>query len=391
MSFQSYLEVHLSALRHNVRVLKNIAGSGNCIYPVVKSNAYGLGSAAVMRSLLKEGLQTAAVNNVTEAYKLKELDSQGLKCLLLWPFSQEEASVIVENSHWKPVIGSFEHLERLRKAHSKMKNRSLSKKPHCIHLKIDIGMSRFGFCEKDVSQLISILKEQNDLHLEGVCAHLPGGRDIGCPEGESQKQMMKFKKITELFLSAFPKTAFHFLNSIGVVGCHVYDIPIKYGCRIGGGLYGIKHAVDIKTSSAHKKWLELNLQPVSSFKSRIDSLKQIDSGQKVSYGGEWKASRPSKIAVVPVGYADGLLKSGKEDFVLCRGKKTPIVGRIFMNGFMIDVTEIDHPKAGEEVVIYGEQNGSVKKIEDWMFEGGSAYELMSRIHLQIPRIYKGET
>ena len=380
MPFSNQLEVNLSALKHNARLLKKIIGPELSFYPVVKSNAYGLGVSAIVTALLEEGLYELAVLNTKEA---QNISSKNVKLLLMEPFIEEDIQLILENPHWQIVVSSFENLQMLSSKHiSKyQKKNSLS-----IHIKIDMGLSRFGFYPQDIPKVLDFLQEQKHLQLEGVCGHLPDGQNIQ----DTQKQIIQFTKVKEIFQKIFPYLKFHLFNSINLMSCYSHKIPLSFGVRVGGCLYGIKHPIHFHNETARKRWLELDLKPVSTLKSCIASLKKINKGQKVSYQGEWEAGRSSVIAVVPMGYADGFLKnSSKPTYVLLRGQKAPVVGQVCMNCFMIDATEIENPQVGEEIVIYGKQNENQIDIKDFLlYETGTPYEVMTRLHNQIQRVYK---
>ena len=380
MPLPNQLEVNLPALKHNTRLLKKIVGPELSFYPVVKSNAYGLGVSAVTKALVEEGLCELAVLNTKEA---QSIPSKNVKLLLMEPFTEEDLPLILENPHWQTVIGSFENLKQLS-----LNNISKYKKknPLSIHIKIEMGLSRFGFHPQDIPKVLTLLQEQKHLKLEGVYGHLPGGSRIQ----DTQKQIIQFENIQKNFQENFSNLKFHLFNSINFIGCYAHNIPLPFGVRIGGCLYGIKHPVHFQDENSQKTWQELDLKPVSTLKSRIASLKKINKGQRVSYEGQWTALRPSVIAVVPMGYADGFLKNpSKSAYVLLRSQKAPIVGQVCMNCFMIDITEIENPQVGEEIVIYGKQNGNQIDIKDFMlYETGTPYEVMTRLHNQVQRVYK---
>ena len=380
MPFPNQLEVNLPALKHNVRLLKKIVGPKLSFYPVVKSNAYGLGVSAVTTALLEEGLRELAVLNTKEA---QSITSKNVKLLLMEPFTEEDLPLILENPHWQMVIGSFENLIRLSFNNIR---KYIKKKTLSIHIKIEMGLSRFGFHPSDIPKILTLLQEQKHLKLEGVCGHLPGGHSIQ----ETKKQIIQFENIKKTFQENFSNLKFHLFNSINFIACYTHNIPLPFGVRIGGCLYGIKHPVHFQDKISPKKWQELDLKPVSTLKSRIVSLKKINKRQRVSYEGQWTAPRSSVIAVVPMGYADGFLKNpSKPAYVLLRGQKAPIVGQVCMNCFMIDITEIESPQVGEEIVIYGKQKGNQIDIKDFLlYETGTPYEVMTRLHNQVQRVYK---
>ena len=172
------LEVNLSALRANVKTALKIIGKNNFFYPFVKSNAYGLGIKKVTQILIEEGLHGIGLLTTQEAQSLPS----NIKTILI--FSPiEKAEEFLENPHWIPVISSFDDLNIF--SQTILKHGST----HCIHIKFDVGMSRLGFEEEDLDEIISFLNHNKHLKLEGVCAHLSRGEDIGVLNSETAKQV----------------------------------------------------------------------------------------------------------------------------------------------------------------------------------------------------------
>ncbi len=377
----SELVVSLEALRKNIRTVKNLLDTNNFFYPFIKSDAYGLGVNHILPIFLQEGFSEFGVLNIKEAQNISHSEVR----LLLFG-AMNDVNSIVQNSNWIPVIHSWEDLKLF--SQSVLKNKT----QHHIHIKINVGMARLGFEVSDVEPLVSYLKEQPHLKLEGVCGHLACGEDIGIDQGESQKQTEVFKKQVEKFQKSFSNIKAHLYNSYSLVGAFVHDIPLNFGCRVGGCLYGAKPLVYFANSKAKDKWEQLEFQPVSTLKSYIISSRIVPKNQGVSYGWNWKSSRDSNIAVVSMGYADGMWKSLRNGFVLFRGKRVPIVGDICMNFFMIDLTEVlglNSPKAGEEIVIYGKQGEENLSWNEWAQHTGSIpYEIMTNIGFSVSRVYQ---
>ena len=378
--YANQIIVSLEALRKNIRIIQDLIDPNNFFYPFIKSNAYGLGVNPVLSILHAEGFSEFGILNVQEAQAISNSD---VKLLLFGPM--DDVSSIVQNSNWIPVIHSWEDLKLFSQVVLK------NKKKHHIHIKINIGMARLGFEISDVESLISYLKQRPYLKLEGICGHLPCGEDIGIAQGESQKQIDSFRQQVKKFKKYFSDIKPHLYNSYSLVGAFTHDIHLPFGCRIGGCIYGVKPLVHFATLESQSKWKQLELSPVSTLKSQIVSARIVPKNQGVSYSWNWKASKDSNIAVVGIGYADGVWKSLKNGYVLFREKKAPIVGEICMNFFMIDLTQIlgsTLPQAGEEVVIYGIQGAQSISLNEWAKHTHSTpYELMTNIGFSVNRVY----
>ena len=378
---RSVLEVHLLSFRKNVRLIKKIVGEKNFFCPLIKSQAYGLGFDQVAQSLLDERCTSVGVLNYEEALSLAELP---FKEILLFDSINtfELAQKMVLSEKMIPVISSMEDLECYLSAVLKNK---ISKKG--IHIKFDVGMSRLGFDLKDCDRLILFLKKHPKLCLEFISAHLPCGGQMD----KTKKSIESFRSIYVQMQKGFPKLKTHLLSSASLLNFFVHNQAVEWGARVGLLLFGVKSAVDFLSDEAQKKWRELNVLPISSLKSFISGSRVVPSGQGVSYNWNWKAPVKSNIAVVSMGYAEGLPRSLKQGEVLFRGRRVKIVGDICMNFFMIDLTPVlgfSPPKRGEEVVIYGKQGEEFISIEEHgAFSGAIPYEVMVRISSSVPRIY----
>ena len=373
---RSKLVINLESLRKNIQTVKNLITKDNFFYPFIKSDAYGLGVKHILPVFLKEGISEFGILNVKEA---KNISNPKVKLLLFGPM--EDISSIVENKNWIPVIHQMEDLKKFSDAVSKNKTK------HSIHIKINIGMARLGFDVSDIESVISYLKEQTHLQVEGVCGHLPCGEDL---TGISQEQIKTFKEQVQKFKNTFPNIKPHLYNSYSLTSMFINNQALDFGCRIGGLFYGAKPLVHFENEQAKDRWNKINLKPVATLKSFIVSSRKIPKDEGVSYGWNWIAKKDSSIAVVGMGYADGMWKNLQGAQVLFRGKKVPIVGDICMNFFMIDLTEVlgsSLPKAKEEVVIYGRQKDNEITISDLAKHTGSIpYEIMTNIGFSLDKV-----
>ena len=259
-------------------------------------------------------------------------------------------------------------------------------------------MNRIGFPPSDKTQLMEYIHKNPFLNLQGLASHLSEGETAGrLTNTGTRQQIHLFQKICHDFLSFFPSLKpqhCHLLSSTGWWALWSHSQwKNDLGFRPGLCLYGLKPPIDFQSPSAEKKYQSITLKPVLCLKAHVVQSHQLQTGQTVSYGNTWKTDKPSVVAVVSMGYADGLPHSlSNKGFVLFRGKRSPIVGRVCMDFFMTDVTEAVKEKSvqpGEEVVIFGSQQSHFLSIQEQAEQAGSIpYELLARLGKRVTRVYK---
>ena len=375
--------------------------------PMLKANGYGHGAVPLAKALMEEGVCHLGLLNIEEALPIVAQQQHISKTSRI----ATEALPIVSKQKTRPDIlifgvrhsseellwGVRNHLVFVCSNTHDLQRLAGLKRRVRIHLKFDTGFSRLGFSLSQGPKLKAFLKDHSQIQLEGLATHLIAGEEIGDLNSPSAKQLKDFLQLKKLF----PGVLLHALNSAGLIArfVHRQNRWLGLGARPGISLYGEKpHIVfnetEENTLQAKKTWANLGLFPVSCLKSHIVEIREVPKGKLVSYGGEWKAKRKSKIAVVPLGYGDGFLKSpGSQREVLFRGQRSVIAGAICMDFFMLDIT--DALKEGsaparpdEEVVIFGKQKSAFLSPQDQArLANSSVYELFCRISPRIPRIY----
>lgn len=379
MENRAVLEINLNLLKHNCSVLKNLAGD-SFFCPMIKADAYGHGAVPVTKTLLEAGVGQVGVISASEAWPIREL-VEDMDILVFGPvLNKEDLSWIVEEK-LVLVCSNWQDLKSLAQF----------EKPSRIHLKFDTGFSRLGFYLSSAEKLYNFLKDNPKIQLEGLATQLVSGEELGDKKSFSFYQIKQFATLKQIF----PYQKFHVLNTAALMASFVHGDKIVFGARPGIGLYGVKPEIVFKDSEAKKKWKNLSFFPVSSLKSYVVAAHHLKKGDSVSYGGTWKASRPSQIAAVSLGYGDGLLRSfGSSGKVLLRGKERSVVGAVCMDFFMIDVTDLDREgeipvQIGEEVVVFGRQGKTFLSPQAQAECAGTiSYELFSRLGSRIDRVYK---
>ena len=419
------LTVDLKALKHNVKILSKKNQTG-FFCPIVKANAYGHGALQITKALCQAGVKQVGVVSIEEALELNQTarkpvsfekgatweafsscpknSNRGfsnkisvtplMDIYILGPFYKDQIPWLSLYG-FIPIVGGWNNLKAL--AHFA----KTAKKPISFHLKFNTGMNRFGFLPSEKEQVLRYIQKHPALKLKGLASHLSQGEGAGSQtKGSAVKQIHSFKKVCGFFKTSLPKTNIdtHLLNSEGwfALWCHGLNHSNKdcdLGFRPGIALYGVKPPVDFLSHKAKKKYHSLDLRPIACLKAFVVHSYTVSRKQKVSYGGEWQAKQKSTLAVVSMGYADGLpYRLYKEGEVLFRGKKAPIAGRICMDFFMIDVSHQAREgeiKKGEEVVIFGSQKKNFISVKDQAKKAGSIpEEFLTRLGPRVVKIYK---
>ena len=382
------LEVNLQYLADNIKILHSLSeititqpskeSLKNFFCPMVKANSYGHGVIEIVKMLKKSGVTKVGVISFEEAMEIKDM---GLTVYVFGPY--ESADIELMNRYsFIPVVGQWQDLKILLCSQKKQK----------FHIEFNMDMNRTGFELSEAEVLINYIKKNPILQLEGVASHLSTGEELGSDFYISEK----FKNLLKMFKNAFPKQNLnvHLFNSSGFFSIWSHSLTgLDWGFRPGISLYGIKPKIQFSSSVAKKKYQSLNLKPVSCLKSFVVQTRSLSQGEGVSYCKTWKASKQSTIAVVSMGYADGLPFQGSNKMkVLLRGKRVPVIGRVCMDFFMLDATTVAKKgelKRGEEVVIFGsQQEASISPTEQADVLQTIPYQLMTGLGKRVIRIYK---
>ncbi|MBO7394122.1 MAG: alanine racemase [Abditibacteriota bacterium] len=359
--------VDLSAVKSNIEAIKKLVG-GRAVMPAVKANGYGHGSVEVAASCIAGGADALCVSCVNEGIELRNAGIT--KDIIILGSMPSEVCEEIAAYNLTPAVCSLEFAEALSKAAAKVKEGEKQK----IHLKLDTGMGRIGVRSEDAPDFAEKLRAFGNLDLEGMFTHFP------CSDENDRsftlEQIEKFAKVQSVLKVRLP----HAANSGAVLG---YPEAYFAGVRPGIIVYGYYPSDECPRTIDLKRALTL--------KTEIAFLKTVPAGTSVSYGRTYKTNRPSKIATLPIGYADGYPRvlSGRGEAAV-RGVRVPIVGRICMDMCMADVTDVPGVSVGDEVTLYGGGYDylSVDKIAEKA--GTISYELLCAIGNRVPRIYINE-
>jgi alanine racemase len=368
-SNDSVLEINLQNLVENISVYRSMLRPTTKLMCMVKANSYGTGSFEVAKTLQNNGVDFLGVAIADEG---KELREAGITIPVIIMNPEQSSYSTVIDYQLEPEIYS---LRVLKLFIQKLQEKQISS-AYPIHLKLETGMNRLGFHEDDFDELVTILKNNSQVYVRSIFTHLATA-DMPEEEAYAKYQLNRFDKSYESITKALDITPIkHALNSPGIVAYkeHQYDMV-----RLGIGMYGYSEYTD---------FMEKYLKPVVRFKTVISQISELEAGETVSYGRRFTAERKTRIATLPVGYADGIRRSlgnGKAS-VGINGKLAKIVGSICMDMMMVDVTDINC-KEGDEVTIFG-NSPSIADVARWLET--IPYEVLTSVSQRIKRVYYKE-
>lgn len=375
-------EIHLAAIAHNVRELRRITSPSARFMAVVKANAYGHGAVPVAINALQNGADALGVARIEEGARLREA---GIKApVLIFGYTDPDAARMLIEYDLTPTVFSVE-------AAALLSSRTIALgKPIRAHIKVDTGMGRIGLLpdslrapdllesSKTLTMEISRITRLPGLEIEGIYTH------FACADTADSSytncQLKLFLEIIEnLNRNGIRIPIRHAANSGALIGYPETHLDMV---RPGISLYGLYPSADV---DKHR----VSLQPAMHFKTKIIQLKDVPAGFKISYGATYQTGKPTRIATVSAGYADGLnrLLSSRGQ-MLVRGEKAPVVGRVCMDLTLIDVGHIPDVRIGDEAVIFGEQKGATLHVDDIAASCGTInYEVVTGITERVPRVY----
>jgi alanine racemase len=367
----TWAEISLPNLIHNYRTVKKYLRDQAQLMAVVKANAYGHGAVECAHVLEAEA-DWFGVALIEEGIELRQAGiAKPIMCLGGFWQGQAE-SVITHNL--TTVIHRLDQAEELN-ARAKSANQTIN-----CHVKVDTGLGRLGIPFSEFSEFLLALKKFTNLNIDGLLTHFAEADEVDSTFTNSQIQAYEaaLKMMRE---NGFNPTYHHLSNSAGI-----HSHPNAWGnlARAGATLYGFTRDV----IASHPEPFEV--QSVLSLHSKIVHLKTVSAGTALGYGRTFVTNRESRIATLPIGYADGLRRAhSNQGRVILHEKFAPIVGRISMDLTIVDVTEIPDVVLGDEVILLGEQNGLRISAEDLAEEIGTiSYEIACGISNRIPRNYQ---
>lgn len=370
----TWAEINLSALRHNFRTVKDLVGDQTTVCAVIKADAYGHGIEPVALALQREGAEWLGVTSTDEGVQIRDTGVDTRVLLMTGFWHGEEDEVVARNltsAVWDPW-----QVDALQQAASRRDARAR------IHLKVDTGMTRFGIGLTDLPRVLEQIRGSANLELEGVFTHLASAEVVDAPDVEAQRE--KFAQVQRIVCEAgmMPRY-FHMANTSASV-CHP---ETRYQMvRPGLAMYGYIQRF-AWSSGGRGPGFPIDLKHVLSWKTNVISIRDVPAGRFVGYNGTFITTRRTRIAGLPIGYADGLSRrmSNRGRFIV-RDHYAPIIGRISMDITLLDVTDIPHAGIGDEVLVIGEsEHCQVNAWHHAHFADTIAYEILCGISERVPR------
>lgn len=362
-------EISLDAIAHNFREIRRLVGPDVKICPAVKADAYGHGAIPISRTVLAEGADMLGVATVEEAIELREAGIQASILIFGVLFDEQVPDVL----RWgiTPMVCTRSFAEEL--------SRQSSDKPVRVHVKVDTGMGRVGVQAYEAVNFVLGISRLPGLEIEGIFTHFPSADEDDL--SFTHRQVADFKEIIRDIESAgIPIPIRHAANSAAILG-----IPDAYFNMVRPGimLYGLYDS-DVPAG--------VELRQAMTLRTRIAYLKELPPGRTVSYGRTFTAERPTLVATLPIGYADGYnrLLSNKGP-ALVRGRRVQVIGRVCMDQTMLDVTDVPGVSVGDEVVLYGSQGSetiSIREIARLL--DTITYEVTCSVSKRVPRVMSNE-
>ena len=361
-------EIDLTAITDNLARLRQTVGDEVAIWGVVKADAYGHGAVAVACAL-EPSSNALAVSLVEEGLELRAAGIRSPIIVLGAFYNQHQDDVLHEGL--TPVIYETGDLDRFATSAARLGRRV------AVHLKVDTGMSRLGFSVGELASAIDHARTLPSIEIAGLATHFASadgsdpqvtteslGRFLACVD------LARGRGLAELML--------HAANSAAAVRFPQARLD---AVRPGLALYGALPSADVALPG---------IRPALSLGTRIMALHEITPSTPVSYGGLWRASRPSRIATLPIGYADGYPRHVQGAVTLIRGRRAPVVGAVCMDMLMVDVTDIPNVGLGDRVTLIGRDGAEQITVDDVAAWAGTiSYEILCGISKRVPRIYTG--
>lgn len=369
--YRTKAEIHLEHLRFNIQSMKKRLGDNTPVMAVIKADAYGHGAVPLARVLMEEGVAAFGVATVEEGMELRQAGYTLPILMLGYTHPSEDRELLEYNI--MPAVFQYDRAVQLSEYACKRGKKAV------IHIKLDTSMNRIGM--RAVPESIETVKKIAALpgiEIQGLFSHL-----AKADEAEKEPSIAAMEQF-RWFVAALEQEGIHIpvkhiANSAACMdleGAH-YDMV-----RMGIVLYGLYPSQEVQKE-------KLPLKPVLEWKSHVVYIKEVPPGEGVGYGGTFVTERPTKIGTIPVGYADGYARQlSNKGRVLIKGQSAPIIGRICMDQFMVDVTDLHGVEEGDEATLIGydgDEHISVEELSE--LSGRFNYEFVCEISKRVPRVY----
>ena len=376
-----YAKIDLDAIRYNLESMRKNIPDGTKIMAVIKTDAYGHGAVPIAQMLEDvDYIWGYATATAEEAFELRDNGVKKPILILGYTFPYAYERILSENI--RPTVFRLDMAKELSDCGEKLLEKGVISEAPAVHIAVDTGMSRIGITPDDKgTEFIKEVMKLKGISIEGIFTHFARAdeKDLSNAK-EREKVFADFVKNTE------DKTGIKFLlkhcaNSASIISVPESSMDMV---RAGVTMYGMWPSDEVSRDI-------IDLKPTMELISHIVMVKEVPANTPVSYGGTFVTEKPTRIATIPVGYGDGYPRSlSNKGFVLIRGKRASILGRVCMDQFMVDVTDIPDASEGDEVVLIGRDKSSGDEITAEFLgdlSGRFNYELTCDISKRVPRVF----
>ena len=367
----TYIEVDLDAVAHNAQAIKAHIGPHVHLIAVVKANAYGHGMVEVARTALQHGASWLAVGRVDEGIALRDAGITAPILVMGYTLPGDiEDAVVRALTLTVADLASVEAVSTLARRLGRIIP---------VHIKVDTGMGRFGVLPDEVLPFVARVSALSGVWIEGLFTHFAVA-DLADKE-YTWHQFRVFQRVrVELEAAQYQIPVYHVANSAAML-----DLPEMHldAVRVGIALYGLPPSGEVATT--------VPLRPALSLKSHVARVRTLPAGSSISYGRTYITQRDTPVALVPVGYGDGYHRVlSNRGMVLINGRRAPIVGRICMDQFVVDISQVGPVELNSEVVLIGRQGDeciTAEEVATWAETIN--YEIVTGLSPRVPRLYVG--
>lgn len=366
---RAWVEIDLAALAHNVRQLKSFLSPETALMAVVKADAYGHGAITVAQTVLQSGASWLGVATVPEGIELREA---GIKEPILILGATHTPEQIKAIAYWQlqPTLCNFKQALVFSQTLA-----AADCKPVPVHIKLDTGMSRLGPSWQQAAEFVQLVQRLSKIHIASIYSHLATAESVD--QTVTRQQQTRFESaIAQIKTTGIPQPLLHLANSAATLS----ERALHYNMvRVGLAIYGLYPAAHLQS--------KINLKPVLQVKARITQVKTIPPQTGVSYGHQFISDRELVLAVVGIGYADGVPRNlSNKMTVLIRGQRVPQIGAITMDQLMLDVGDIP-VQEGEVVTLLGQSGNEKISADDWATELSTiSWEILCGFKHRLPRV-----
>lgn len=370
---KTWIEVSRKALRHNAAALRRLVEPAG-LMAVVKANAYGHGLTETVQALGSRDVAWFGVDSLEEALTVRAAGAK--QPVLILGHVPDSGLATVVRQGFSMTVYERDQVRALSKLAS-------ARRPAKVHVKIETGTSRQGVLREDWLAFARLLHRTENLVIEGMSTHYANIEDTVDPS-YALGQLARYQEAVDVFTAAKARPLIR--HTAASAAAMLHEQTRLDLVRGGIALYGLWPSRETQ-AIAQQRGLALDLQPALAWKAVVAQVKSLPAGTPVSYGLTEKVTRASRVAVVPVGYFDGLPRAASSvGHVLIRGQRAKILGRVCMNMCVVDVTDIAKAKAGDEVVLIGRQGTETISAEEFAAKAGTInYEIIARLNPLLER------